>query len=91
MSDHSQPAGGTDLPFPHKSVVTIMHAQNIICSKALIYGQLFAGHMVSSQPVKRKEKNQMIIRLVVRCLFMLMLLYNLFTWSTVQHNVLRFQ
>ena len=53
--------------FSHKSVVSITHEQNIICSKTHIHGttheqtiicrQLFAGHVVGSQPVKRKEKN----------------------------------
>ena len=46
-------------------MVSIMHEQNIICSKALIYRQLLAGHMVSSWPMKRKEKiHQMIIIIV---------------------------
>ena len=56
MSNHSLPAWGTDRPFLHESVVLITHKQNIICSKTLICRQLFAGHMVSSQPMKRKEK-----------------------------------
>ena len=47
-------------------MVSIMHEQNIICSKALIYRQLLAGHMVSSWPMKRKEKiHQMIIILLL--------------------------
>ena len=32
------------------------HEQNIICSKTLICTQLLAVHVVSSQPMKRKEK-----------------------------------
>ena len=36
MSNHSMPAWGTDPPFSHKSVVSITHEQNIICSKTLI-------------------------------------------------------
>ena len=55
MSNHSLPAQGTDPPFSHKSVVSITHEQNIICCKTLIFRQLFAGHEVSSQPLKRKE------------------------------------
>ena len=43
MSNHSLTARGTDLPFSHKSVMSTSHAQNIICSKALICRQLFAG------------------------------------------------
>ena len=36
MSNHSLTARGTDPPFSHKSVVSITHEQNIICSKTLI-------------------------------------------------------
>ena len=50
------PAQGTDPPFSHLSVDSITHEQNIICSKTLICRQLFAGHVVSSWPMKRKEK-----------------------------------
>ena len=57
MSNHSLPARGNDLPFSHKSKVSITYEQNIICSKTLISRQLFAGHVVSSRPMKRKEKN----------------------------------
>ena len=56
MSNQSLTARGTDLPFSHKSVVLIMHEQNIICSKTLICRQLFAGHVVGSRPMKRKAK-----------------------------------
>jgi len=48
-------------------MVTVTHEQNIICSKThldgttheqtIICGQLFAGHVVGSRPMKRKEKN----------------------------------
>ena len=41
----------------HTSVVSIAHEQNIICSKTLICRQLFAGHVVGFQPMKKKEKN----------------------------------
>ena len=52
----------SDLPFSHKSVVSIMHEQNITCSKTLISTQLFADHVVSSRSMKRKEKiHRMII------------------------------
>ena len=62
MSNNSLTARGTDLPFSHKSVVSVTHEQNIICSKTLICGQLFAGHVVGSQSMKRKEKiHRMII------------------------------
>ena len=62
MSNHSLPARGTDVPFSHKKVISITHEQNIICSKTLICRQLFAGHMLSSWPMKRKEKiHRMII------------------------------
>ena len=47
----------SELPFSYKSVVSIMHEQNIICSKTLICRQLFAGHMVGCQPMKSKGKN----------------------------------
>ena len=58
MSNHSLTAWGTDLPFSHKSVVSIVitHEQNIICSKTPLCRQLFAGHVVGSWPMKRKEK-----------------------------------
>ena len=35
MSNHSLTARGTNLPFSHKSVISIAHEQNIICSKTL--------------------------------------------------------
>jgi len=48
-------------------MVTVTHEQNIICSKThldgttheqtIICGQLFAGHVVGSRPMKRKGKN----------------------------------
>ena len=58
--------------FSHKCVVSITHEQNIICSKThiddttheqiIICRQLFAGHVVGSRPMKRKEKmHRMII------------------------------
>ena len=56
MSNHSLVALGTNLAFSHKSVVSIMHEQNIICSKTLTCRQLFAGHVVGSLPMKKKEK-----------------------------------
>ena len=37
MSNHSLTAWGTDLPFSHKSVVSITHEQNIICNKTLFF------------------------------------------------------
>ena len=49
-----------------KSVVSFTHKQNIICSETklddieheqtVICRQSFAGHMVGSQPMKRKKK-----------------------------------
>jgi len=56
MSNPSLPARGTALPFSHKSIVSITHEQNIICNTTLICRQLFAGHVVSSQSLKKKEK-----------------------------------
>ena len=48
-----------------KSTVSFTHVQNIICSQTQLDGiaheqtiicrQLFAGHVVGSQPIKRKE------------------------------------
>ena len=67
MSNHSLPAQGTDPPFSHKSVVSVTHEQNIICSKTLICRQLFAGHVVRSQPVKKKEKFHHMIKQNRRC------------------------
>ena len=64
MSNHSLTARGTDLPFSRKSGISIAHEQNIICSKTLICRQLFAGHVVGSRPMKRKDKiHRMIISL----------------------------
>ena len=64
MSNHSAlTARGGDSPFSHKSVISIAHEQNIICSKTVICRQLFAGHLVGSRPMKRKDKiHQMIIK-----------------------------
>ena len=56
MSNHSLLAQGTDALFSHESIVSITHDQNIICSKTLVCRQLFEGHMLSSRPMKRKEK-----------------------------------
>ena len=56
MSNHSLLAQGTDAPFSHESIVSITHEQNIICNKTLVCRQLFVGHMLSSRPMKRKEK-----------------------------------
>ena len=62
MSNNSLTARGTDLPFSHKSVVSVTHEQDIICSKTIICVQLFAGHVVGSQSMKRKERiHRMII------------------------------
>ena len=65
MSNHSLTARGTDPPFSHKSVVSITHEQNIICSKTLICRQLFAGHEIGSRPMKRKEKIHRMIRSII--------------------------
>ena len=62
MSNHSLTARGTDLPFSHRSMVSITLEQNIICSKTLICRQLFAGHVVGSWPMKKKEKIHRMIR-----------------------------
>ena len=40
----------------YKSIVSITHEQNIICSKTLICRQLFAGHVVGFWPIKKREK-----------------------------------
>ena len=56
MSNLSLTARATDRPFSHKSVISIAHEQNTICSKTLICRQLFAGHVVGSRPMKRKDK-----------------------------------
>ena len=50
--------------FSHKSVVSITHEQNVICSKTLIWRQLFANHVVSSRPMKWKEKIHRMIRYI---------------------------
>ena len=58
-----------------KSTVSFMHVQNIICSQTqldgiaheqtIIWRQLFAGHVVGCQPMKRKKNLlQMIISII---------------------------
>ena len=49
----------------HMSVVSITHEQNIIWSKTLICRQLFAGHVVSSRPLIRKEKIHWMITIII--------------------------
>ena len=66
MSYHSLPARGTKPSFSNKSVVSITHEQNVIFRKTLVCKQLFSGHVVSSRPMKRKEKRHgLIISLVL--------------------------
>ena len=65
MSNHSLTARGTDLPFSHKSVMSTAQDQNIICSKTLICRQFFAGHVLGSRPMKRKDKIQRIIIIII--------------------------
>ena len=64
MSNHPLPARGTDPPLLHEVVVSITHEKNI-CSKTLICRQLFAGHEVSSRPMKRKEKIHRMILIII--------------------------
>ena len=54
MQNQSLTAQGTDLPFSHKSFVSVTHEQNVICSKTLICRQLFGGDVVGSQPMTKK-------------------------------------
>ena len=44
MSNHSLPARGSNPPFSHKSVVSIMHEQNNICTKTLIWAVVSRSH-----------------------------------------------
>ena len=55
MSNNSLAARGTNLPFSDKSVVSATLEQNIICSKTLICGQLFAARSRGGLPVNEKE------------------------------------
>ena len=55
MSNSSLTARGTDLPFSCKSVVSVTHEQNIICSKTLICGQLFEARSRGGLLVNEKE------------------------------------
>ena len=58
------------------NVVPIAHEQNIICSKTRLDGttheqtiicrQLFAGHVVDSRPIDRKEKMHRMIMAIFR-------------------------
>ena len=62
MLNHSLTAQGTNLPFSHKSTVSTMNEQNIICNKMLICRQLFAGQVMGFRPVEKERKiYQMII------------------------------
>ena len=81
MSNYYLSVQGSDLPFSHKSMVSITHGQNIICSKTqldsivqeqtIICKQFFVGHVVCSRPMKRKKKmHQMIIKFIVTCVCM---------------------
>ena len=78
MLNHSLTAWGTDLLFSHMSVMSTAHEQNIICSKTLICRQLFAGHVVGSRPMKRKDKIHpiiiIIIIIIIQCILPLLLL-----------------
>jgi len=88
MSNHSLPVRVTDPPFSHKSVVAITHERNIIWSKTHICRQLFASHVVSSRPMKRKEiLCQRIIQFVCRK-YRHKLMYELWTsmYSTCNFN-----
>ena len=63
-----------------KSVVSFTHEPNIICSQTklddiahkqtIICRQLFAGHVVSSRPMKRKKKLQ---RMIIWFLYVMLL------------------
>ena len=61
--------------FSLENVVSITHEQNIICSKAHLDGtthektiicrQLFAGHVVDSLPMEKKEKTHRIMAALI--------------------------
>ena len=57
MSNHSLPAQGTDPPFSHKSIVSITHEQNIICSKTLNCRRLFVGSRGELSAYEKEGKN----------------------------------
>jgi len=50
-SNHPLTAQGRDMPFFTRERGSIM------CEQSIIYRQLFAGHVVGSRPIKRKEKS----------------------------------
>jgi len=50
-------SGNRSAIFTRERSFNITHEQSIICSKTFICRQLFSGHMVSSRPMKRKEKD----------------------------------
>ena len=68
----------TDLPFSHKSAVSITHEQNIIGSKTRNCRELFAGHVVGSQPMKRKEKMHRMIIIFARTILLVFFMYNFY-------------
>ena len=63
-------------------MVSFMHEENSICSQkqlndiahehAIIYRQLFAGHVVGSRPMKRKKHLHRMIIIIVLPLVLLM-------------------
>ena len=58
MSNHSLPARGTDPPLSHKSVGSITHEQNIICSETLICRyQVICRSRVELSVNEKEEKN----------------------------------
>ena len=78
--------------FSLSRVVPIMHEQNIICSKTCLKGtmheqtiicsQLFAGHVVGSQPLERKKTmRRMIMKVIWTLFFKCKLKIILTTWT----------
>ena len=80
--------------FSVQNVVPITHEQSIICRKTRLDGtpheqtiicrQLFAGHVVDSRPIERKEKtHRMIIRVSWFWLYIFIVIYiylHLYLW-----------
>ena len=78
-------------------MVSFTHAQNIICSQtlkrqlddiaheqAIIFRQLFAGHVVGSRPMKRKKH---LHRMIISFIPFLTSNYNAFLAFSLVHSI----
>ena len=62
---------GPEYHFPHKTVasrnvlrMSKTHLDGLSHEQTIVFGQLFAGHVVGSRPMKRKGKMHLVIRTI---------------------------